>query len=634
MKKRNRSVRLGLVLALLCAVPAAAGGDGDYASLRADVMAFRKDDKARKFRHNYAKQVRRMRQFAATHPDSDKADDALYIVGQLLDELYAVSYVASDLDDALAAYEELANRYPQSNLADDALFRVARLRLERRGDKEGARTALETIVAMDGAPDFGPRARELLSRLPAPPAAPATSPPGAVSEAVDAVASAMEAGLSRQTAGEGPEERVRGVLVEKDDDQRAVRVKSVKLRGKKAERRVDVRLSGQPEIKVGVAPASADKPKRMFYDLRPAKLPVAVMKPLAANTEIASRVRAAQYDEDTVRVVVELEGDDEPVVAFDEKKHTLSLALTKPAAAAPPVLATVVAPPRADPVQPKIEPKAPAAVETKEDKKAALRDADVEVAEVKRRLGTTGAPGGVSISQQMGLEVRRVVIDAGHGGKDTGAVGPSGLKEKDVTLAIAKTIRDKLKKKMPQLEVILTRDNDTFVELKDRTDIANNAGADLFISIHANANPSRRVRGVETYYLNITHDRYAMRLAARENRDAGGDQQISDLEFILADLAMKSNVDDSIRLGRHVQSSLIGRLRKDYKNVDDHGLKHALFYVLLGSRMPAILVETSFISNRVEEKRLGSKSYREAVADGVVKGVTRFVAERQAFARR
>ncbi|MFZ9888108.1 MAG: N-acetylmuramoyl-L-alanine amidase family protein [Myxococcota bacterium] len=271
----------------------------------------------------------------------------------------------------------------------------------------------------------------------------------------------------------------------------------------------------------------------------------------------------------------------------------------------------------------------------RQEESVALREEVLEklptVDEVQARLGTSGAPGGVPLAQQIGLRVKRVVIDPGHGGKDTGAVGKKGTREKDVALQIAKQVRAKLRERLPDIEVLMTRETDAFVALEERTRIANDASADLFISIHANANPSRKVSGVETYYLNITHDRYAIRLAARENTHSGDDKRISDLQFILADLAMKSNVDESIRLGTEVQKSLIGRLRQNYGAVHDHGLKHALFYVLMGARMPAILVETSFISNRTEEERLRSTKYREAVADGIVLGVERFVEARHAF---
>jgi N-acetylmuramoyl-L-alanine amidase len=146
--------------------------------------------------------------------------------------------------------------------------------------------------------------------------------------------------------------------------------------------------------------------------------------------------------------------------------------------------------------------------------------------------------------------------------------------------------------------------------------------ADLFISIHVNASPNRSTAGIETYYLNITHDRYALRLAAREN--AMSETETSNLEYILADLAMKSSVTDSIRLGRLVQTSMCGHMGTDWDDIRDLGLKSAMFYVLMGAKMPAILVETAFISNKTEEKRLKQDKYQDALAEGIVKGIKRY----------
>jgi len=204
------------------------------------------------------------------------------------------------------------------------------------------------------------------------------------------------------------------------------------------------------------------------------------------------------------------------------------------------------------------------------------------------------------------------------------------VKEKDVTLKIAKKVAQRLKKEL-KMDVILTRDTDVFIPLEERTAIANKAHADLFISIHANSNTNRRVHGVETYYLNITDDSYSMRLAARENKSS--QKSINDLQFILADLAMKSNVDDSVRLSKLVQNNVCREVRESYADTKDLGVKHALFYVLIGAKMPAILVETNFISNKTEEQRLTNAKYQDKISDGLVQGVRSFVEERQALAR-
>ena len=235
----------------------------------------------------------------------------------------------------------------------------------------------------------------------------------------------------------------------------------------------------------------------------------------------------------------------------------------------------------------------------------------------------------LSLAQQLGLKVRRVIIDAGHGGHDTGAIGPTGVREKDVALAVVLKLKDKLE--ALGLEVVLTRDDDTFIALDQRTRIANKEHGDLFISIHCNAAPSKNLRGVETYTLNTSSNRYSVRLAAREN--ATTERGINDLQYILADLATKANTGESQRLAESVQRSLIRGLSKEYKGVRDLGTKEALFVVLLGAKMPSILVETSFLSNPEDEQRLASEEYQQSLADNVAEAVESFLEARNKVAQ-
>jgi N-acetylmuramoyl-L-alanine amidase len=246
-----------------------------------------------------------------------------------------------------------------------------------------------------------------------------------------------------------------------------------------------------------------------------------------------------------------------------------------------------------------------------------------------REMRSTALGSGTSLGAQLGLKVRRVVVDAGHGGKDTGAIGPRGVREKDLALAIAKKLAGRLKQL--GFEVILTRSSDVFVALDERTRIANEAHADLFLSIHCNAARRRKLEGVETWTLNVGSDRYAARLAAFENADA--DRAVSDLRLILADLATKANASDARDLAQSVQSSLVRTLRSRVGRVRDHGVKQALFYVLLGTRMPSILVETGFISNPAEETRLKSARFQNGAAEAVARGVKDYVESRRRLAR-
>jgi N-acetylmuramoyl-L-alanine amidase len=224
---------------------------------------------------------------------------------------------------------------------------------------------------------------------------------------------------------------------------------------------------------------------------------------------------------------------------------------------------------------------------------------------------------------------RRIVIDPGHGGHDPGAVGPSGLHEKDVVLDIALKLKEILSAD-PLNEVFLTREKDKFIPLEERTAIANNKNADLFVSIHANANPVRRIKGIETYLLNWTNDEEAMRVAARENKISlkkmrEMHRQMDILGMIKNDLLRQNKREESLKLAHYIQRSMISTPNSDYKTRVDLGVKQALFYVLFGARMASVLVEVSFISNPQEEQLLSKESYRMHIAKAIATGLNRYI---------
>jgi N-acetylmuramoyl-L-alanine amidase len=226
---------------------------------------------------------------------------------------------------------------------------------------------------------------------------------------------------------------------------------------------------------------------------------------------------------------------------------------------------------------------------------------------------------------------RRIVIDPGHGGHDPGAVGLGGLYEKDVVLDIALKLKEILLSN-PLNEVILTRETDVFLSLEERTAIANKKNADLFVSIHANASPRRKAKGVETYLLNWADDEEAMRVAARENAislnkmKAINRQMQSDvLDIIKSDLMRQNKRDESIKLAHYIQKSIVSTLNNNHADTFDLGIKQALFYVLFGARMPSVLVEVSFISNPEEERLLSSDSYRMQIAEAIAEGLNKYI---------
>jgi N-acetylmuramoyl-L-alanine amidase len=232
------------------------------------------------------------------------------------------------------------------------------------------------------------------------------------------------------------------------------------------------------------------------------------------------------------------------------------------------------------------------------------------------------------LSDKSVFKIKRVVIDPGHGGKDPGAIGPGGTREKDIALHVGKKL-GKLIKQHHGVEVIYTRDRDKFVPLNERTAIANSNKADLFISIHTNASKKRKARGMETYFLSWSNDREAIRVAARENKVSIKKMQKMQggLSMILKDLARNSKREESMRLAHSVQNAMVDSLKRDYSRIEDLGVKYALFYVLVGAEMPSILVEISFISNREEEKRLATNTYRDKVAQAIAKGIDKYISQ-------
>ncbi|MBA4348902.1 MAG: N-acetylmuramoyl-L-alanine amidase [Thermodesulfovibrio sp.] len=331
--------------------------------------------------------------------------------------------------------------------------------------------------------------------------------------------------------------------------------------------RIAIDISGAVEFTKG----RLTNPERLYCDFKNTKL----KKGLQTNYPIAEgfvkTVRISQYDANTVRVVFDLRNAD-----YDYKISSLE---------DPPRLVVDFFPKGTD--------------EKKIDAKS-----------------------------DMFLFKRVVVLDAGHGGHDPGAVGFNKLYEKDVVLNIVLKMRDIMTKEYPLYEVILTRDSDVFIPLDERAAIANKKGAELFVSVHANASPNRQARGIETYLLNWTNDEESMRVAARENAISlkKMKQVQNELGFILASLERESKRDESVKLAGQIQNSLTSTVTLQYPEVNNLGVKQALFYVLVGAKMPSSLVEVSFISNLEEEKLLSDESYRQKIAYSIVAGIHAYFA--------
>jgi len=227
-----------------------------------------------------------------------------------------------------------------------------------------------------------------------------------------------------------------------------------------------------------------------------------------------------------------------------------------------------------------------------------------------------------SMVRVLGLKVNRIVIDPGHGGHDTGTIGPTGLREKDLVLDVSMRLGALIEERMGS-QVVYTRSDDRFIPLEERTAIANASQADLFLSIHANSSPLRTASGVETYYLNFTTSKEALEVAARENAESS--MTINDLEGLLQKIALKDKVDESREFAQRIQNALCAYSMKSARN-RDRGIRKAPFVVLIGASMPSVLAEIGFVSNAQDERLLKRPETRQKIAEALYKGLSQYAA--------
>ena len=366
--------------------------------------------------------------------------------------------------------------------------------------------------------------------------------------------------------------------------------------------RVVVDVSGDIKFNQG----DAKDPDRVFIDIAPARLNSALLgKQWPVKSGLLQQIRVGQFDASTVRVVLDL-GTIGRVTSFtlrDPDRLVIDVLGREVATSAPavaPAAASVAAAP------------APAPASSPAVKTASGVKPDAET-----KIITPAKPsnaGTRSLVRSLGLKLSRVVIDAGHGGHDTGSIGPGGYTEKEFVLGVALKLRDLIENELGA-EVVMTRTDDTFVPLESRTAIANQQASDLFISIHANSSRVRSVRGVETYFLNFTSSREALETASREN--AASERSIHELQDLVKKIMLRDKVDESRELAQHIQHAIAGRKGAGM----NRGVKQAPFVVLIGANMPSVLTEIGFISNPQEEKLDKTAENRRAIAESLFEGV-------------
>ncbi|PYX14865.1 MAG: N-acetylmuramoyl-L-alanine amidase [Acidobacteria bacterium] len=263
----------------------------------------------------------------------------------------------------------------------------------------------------------------------------------------------------------------------------------------------------------------------------------------------------------------------------------------------------------------KAKSKTPAPSGSKNTRRASASEVDVHEAQ-------PNAAGDRSLIRALGLKFGKIVIDPGHGGHDTGTIGPHRLLEKELVLEVSRRLGKMLETRLGA-EVVYTRKDDTFIPLETRTAIANQEQADLFVSIHANASDDPDARGVETYYLNFTSSRDALEVAAREN--AVSEKSIHELQDLVKKIALKEKIEESREFASDVQRALHSGLAAKSPGIRDRGVRKAPFIVLIGANMPSILAEISFVSNPGDEHRLRTPEYRQRIAESLYRGISKYV---------
>jgi N-acetylmuramoyl-L-alanine amidase len=560
-------------------------------TLRRDLENRRSDDPSPELLTRVRTLVQSYGQMSRLFPSSPYMDNALWQGALLAADAFWSFGEAEDKSTALAMFSELGSRFPKSSLVKDVAPHVKRLNAAK--PTPASRTPPKAAAVSVAS-----------KRLAAPPASNTTR-----------VASGGSAGRATNA--------LKGVRREVLPDA--------------------LRITLELEEEVAFRSDRLDAPPRVFIDFENTR-PVEAVKDatIPFPDDVVRKVRIGRQTETRTRVVMDLSGAGRYSIYTLYNPYRVVIDFARLPVAPSAVIATTAAPPSAGVRQPapRSEVAAPASsaaaasVSTASALGAAasprapeaLDDAGpTPVAEAEPAPPVPAPPavnrsGGFSLSRQLGLGVSRVVIDPGHGGHDPGAK-TKGLTEADLVLDVALRL-EKLLAKQDGFEVVLTRRVDTFVPLEERTAIANREGADLFLSIHANASTNSAARGVETYFLNLTTNPDAEMVAAREN--AASSRSMNQLPDIVKAIALNNKIHESRDFAAIIQSSLHSQLQKADSSVKNLGVKQAPFMVLLGATMPSVLSEISFITNRQEAANLKTDKYRQRIAEALYAGLLRY----------
>ena len=513
------------------------------------------------------------------------APSCLLMIARTYRQMFQRFHLPIDLDESIHYYLQLADAFPQNRLADDALFAAAKLYETAKRNPIQAAALYEKITVDYPAGDKSHSARRRLNSIK----------------------------RNRYT--------MRPASHHSTPDTQPAAILPIKHWSSADYTRIVIPATAPVPYTTSLLEKDGDQPRRLYIKLHRSHIARRNRKPVSIEDGLLKLVRSEQLGDDMVQVVVDIESiSDYKIFSLkDPFRIIIDVHGMKKRKVEKETAAAFAERPKKKPeVRKTTSP--PVFITLTDTKKKKPRKKRRYQKTAGQRRPHKQPP--LSLAQQLGLGIRKIIIDPGHGGKDPGAMA-FGLKEKNIVLKVAKKVKKILQKKF-NYEVILTRSKDVFIPLEERTAIANTTGADLFISIHVNAHPDKTVQGIETFYLNLATNAEAMRIAAREN--ATSTHNISEMQAILSDLMQNSKIIESSRLARSVQHDLISGLKKENYPVQDHGVKKAPFYVLIGAQMPAVLAEISFITNPGDAKRLRQDDFLNDIAGQIADGIADYSA--------
>ncbi|NDV20275.1 AMIN domain-containing protein [Pseudodesulfovibrio sp. JC047] len=579
-----------VMMSVCSSVSFAASAKSYFIVGHSDFHALVKNSKRAKYRSNWEKVEKSFARCLRADPNGSYAPKALYYIGRVHEELGVQSGLKSDFRRAVDYYGRVLARYPRHGWADDCLYRRAGVYAKRLRETTNARLDLAKIIVEYPRADMRAKAKVALRKLGKYDWAIATVSKKSTSS--HAVASSRTKTSTRKTTAKVTNIRPK-------DPTGTAHLDVVRYTSSDEYTRVVLELDAQAKYRYQVLQPNPDvnRPHRLYVDINNSRLGHDVTASTTVSDGILRSIRTGQYNKDTTRVVLDF---------LDLQEYKIF--------------------PLQNPYRIVIDVYAPDEKTRAAQKAASKKVSRKTTANSKYRPPSGSKKMAGDLLEQLGLTVKTIMIDPGHGGKDPGAVA-NGLREKDINLRFAKLLGRKLKAK--GFNVSYTRTTDVFIALEKRTAMANVKKADLFLSIHCNANRSRNIHGLETYSLNLAKSKDAVRIAAREN--AVDPRSISDLQFILTDLMVNSKIKESRDLASDVQSSTIRRVRKKY-SLKNMGTREAPFYVLMGAKMPSVLVELGYITNKTEAKRLRSDKYLDHLANGIVEGILAYKGKIERYA--